>query len=174
VIAATNLDLEQAVGRGKFREDLYYRLNVLAFHLPPLRERREDIAPLARSLARRFSHKFRKEVCDIQPEALAALESFPWPGNIRQLENVVQQAVLVSRGPVLLLQHLPRWVQDQAAPNRGPGAGGVLHVSRESTEREVIRGALAAAGQCRSRAAHALGISRVTLYKKMKKYGLQR
>jgi DNA-binding NtrC family response regulator len=173
VIAATNLDLEQAVGRGKFREDLYYRLNVLAFHLPPLRERREDIAPLARSLASRFSHKFRKEVCDIQPEALAALESLPWPGNLRQLENVVQQAVLVSRGPVLLLQHLPQWAQDWVA-NRGPGAGGVLHVRRESAEREVIRGALAAAGQCRTRAARALGISRVTLYKKMKKYGLQR
>jgi transcriptional regulator with PAS, ATPase and Fis domain len=173
VIAATNLDPEEAVRRGQFREDLYYRLNVMAFSLPPLRERWQDVAPLVRSAASRFSRQFRKDLLDIQPEALAALESFPWPGNIRQLENVVQQAVLVSRGPVLLLQHLPPLIRNHAAPNRGPRRAGVFYQSREGTEREVIRRALETTGKSVSRCAQALGISRLTLNRKMKKYGLE-
>src|SRR5207244_8848156 len=95
----TNLNLDQAAARGRFRADLYFRLNVMSFHLPPLRERVQDIAPLARGMAARFNLKFNKELFDVSPEALAALESFPWPGNIRQLENVMQHAVLVSSGP---------------------------------------------------------------------------
>src|SRR5206468_7734519 len=99
LIVASNLDLEEAAARGRFRPDLYFRLNVMSFHLPPLRERVQDIAALARGMAARFNRKFQKDLFDISPEALAALESFPWPGNIRQLENAVQQAVLVSAGP---------------------------------------------------------------------------
>src|SRR5207245_1515072 len=106
LVVASNLNLEEAVDRGKFRPDLYYRLNVMSFHLPPLRERVQDIAPLVRGMAARFTQKFNKELFDITPAAMAALEAFPWPGNIRQLENVVQQAVLVSAGPELLVQHL--------------------------------------------------------------------
>src|SRR5438093_1588401 len=85
LIVAANLNLEEAVERGKFRPDLYFRLNVMSFHLPPLRERVQDIAPLARGMASRFNHKFRKNLFDIAPDALAALESFPWPGHIRPL-----------------------------------------------------------------------------------------
>jgi DNA-binding NtrC family response regulator len=171
VIAASNLDLEDAVRRGRFREDLYYRLHVMALHLPPLRERVADIAPLVRSLAARFNRKFRKELFDVQPAALAALESFTWPGNLRQLENVVQRAVLGSRGPALLLHHFPRLIQEQPV-SLAPAAAAPLHRSRESTERDVIEQALRTTRYSRSRAADALGISRVTLYKKMKKYGL--
>ena len=178
LIVASNLNLEQAADRGRFRLDLYYRLNVMSFHLPPLRERVQDIAPLARGMAARFNRKFHKELFDVSPEALAALESFPWPGNIRQLENVVQQAVLVSTGPELLVQHLPQPVQDHAAlalmPSNSPASpgGDTLHHQRDVTERNVIQRALATHGYSRARAADALGISRVTLYKKMKKYGL--
>jgi DNA-binding NtrC family response regulator len=173
VIAASNWDLEEATARGKFRQDLYYRLNVLAFHLPPLRERRQDVGPLARGMVVRFSQKFEKGLFAVSPEALAALESFPWPGNIRQLENAVQQGVLVSAGPELLRQHLPEPVRGFAAPPEGPPpVAGSLAEHREQQERRSIERALAESNHCRSRAASALGISRVTLYNKLKKYGL--
>jgi transcriptional regulator with PAS, ATPase and Fis domain len=175
IIVASNWDLEDAVRRKAFREDLYYRLNVMSFHLPPLRERVQDIAPLARAMTARFTTKFRKDLFDISPQALDAIESYPWPGNIRQLENFVQQAVLVSSGPELLLEHLPAQVRDyrpaqrQAAPVVAVDS---LIRNREQLERNVIQRALANNGYSRSRAANALGISRVTLYKKMKKYNL--
>jgi DNA-binding NtrC family response regulator len=114
IIAASNWDLEAAVARGKFGQDLYYRLNVVSFHLPPLRERRQDIEPLVRGMAACFAKRFGKPVWDVSPGALVALQSFPWPGNIRQLENAVLQAVLVCRGPELLREHLPIAVSQPA------------------------------------------------------------
>src|SRR5262245_28279456 len=128
---------------------------------PGLRERVQDIAPLARGMAARFNRKFSKELFDISPEALAALESYPWPGNIRQLENVVQHAVLVSTGPELLLQHIPQPLQDHAAlvaaqGGEGPVLGDSLQHQRDLIERNVIQRALVAHGYSRSRAADAL------------------
>jgi len=172
IIAASNWDLEEAVEQGRFRQDLYYRLNVMSFYLPPLRERRQDIAPLARGMVATFARKFRKPLFEISPAAIAALESFPWPGNIRQLENVTQQAVLVSSGPELQLQHLARPVQDCASGATVSAAPSSLTQNREVLERSVIQRALVNHNYNRARAAGALGISRVTLYKKMKKYGL--
>jgi two-component system response regulator HydG len=174
LIVASNLNLEDAVERGRFRPDLYFRLNVMSFHLPPLRERVQDIAPLARGMAARFNRKFNKGLFDLGPAALAALEAYPWPGNIRQLENVMQHAVLVSAGPELRREHLPQPLQDHAAlcNGQGPAQGETLHHQRDLIERNVIQRALVNNGYSRSRAADALGISRVTLYKKMKKYGL--
>jgi DNA-binding NtrC family response regulator len=107
IMVASNANLGVAVEQGKFRRDLYHRLNVLSFDLPPLRQRAQDIEPLVRGLAARFTHKFQKDLFEISSEVLAALQAFPWPGNIRQLENAVQQAVLSSKAPVLLLEHLP-------------------------------------------------------------------
>jgi DNA-binding NtrC family response regulator len=177
IIVASNWDLEEAVQRNRFRQDLYYRLNVMSFHLPPLRERVQDIAPLVRGMAARFNTKFRKDLFDISPQALDALESFPWPGNIRQLENFIQQGVLVSNGPELLFDHLPQQVRDHrpADPDvpSAPQHDSLMH-NREMIERNVIQRALANNGYSRARAASALGISRVTLYKKMKKYNLMR
>jgi DNA-binding NtrC family response regulator len=175
LIFASNLNLEEAAERGKFRSDLYYRLNVMSFHLPPLRERVQDIAPLARGMAARFNRKFQKDLFDISPEALSILESFPWPGNIRQLENFMQHAVLVASGPELLPRHLPQQLQEYAATavnGDGQTHPETLHHQRDSIERNVIQRTLANHGYSRARAADALGISRVTLYKKMKKYGL--
>ena len=174
LIVASNIDLEKAVALGKFRADLYFRLNVMSFHLPPLRERIRDIEPLARGMAVRFARKFTKEIYDIDPEALSALEAFAWPGNLRQLENVVQHAVLMCNTPELLVRHLPAAVQEATAPvmEYEPLLGDSLHEQRDLAERGVIRRALVTSGFNRTRAADALGISRVTLYKKMKKYGL--
>jgi transcriptional regulator with PAS, ATPase and Fis domain len=174
LIVAANVDLEEAASRGKFRADLYFRLNVMSFHLPPLRERVMDIAPLARGMAVRFNQKFNKDLFEIHPDAMAALEAFHWPGNLRQLENVMQHAVLVSTGQQLLFEHLPATVREHTAPPNGyeETTAESLQYQRDMTERSVIQRALISNGYCRSRAASALGISRVTLYKKMKKYGL--
>lgn len=176
LIAATNWNLAEAVERGGFRRDLYYRLHVLSFQLPPLRHRPEDIGPLVRGMIARYGTKFGKKLFSISDDALQALETFPWPGNIRQLENVMQQAVLTSSGNELRLHHLSPMIGPRAEvpmATVAPSAfAGTLKQSRESTERANILRALEKSGQSRTRAAQLLGVSRVTLYKKMKKYGL--
>lgn len=176
LIVASNRNLGEEVRRGRFREDLYYRLNVMSFHLPPLRERPEDIEPLVRNMAARFSARFHKEVFDISPDALSILETYHWPGNVRELENAIQHAVLVSRGPLLLPEHLPDAVRQHALQHSNgqlsQESRDGLSYNRELLERTIILRALSQHGFSRTRAAHELGISRVTLYKKMKKYGL--
>jgi DNA-binding NtrC family response regulator len=174
IIAASNLDLDEAVVQGKFRQDLFYRLNVMAFHLPPLRERIQDIAPLVREMAVRFSRKFGKDLFTIHGDVFKVLEAFAWPGNIRQLENVMQQAVLISTGPELLPEHVPLAVQESGSRSADSARtmGGTLIQTREARERSVIERAIVNSEYSRARAAQELGISRVTLYKKMRKYGL--
>jgi DNA-binding NtrC family response regulator len=173
IIVTSNRDLEEAVAAGELREDLYYRLNVMSFHLPPLRERVVDIAPLVRGMAARFNTRFRKGLFDVGPESLALLESFPWPGNLRQLENCIQQAVLVSSGAELLPEHLPETVRKHVGAQGQPAASPEsLQRGREQGERGAIERALVKNNNSRTRAARELGISRVTLYKKMRAYGL--
>jgi DNA-binding NtrC family response regulator len=176
LIVASNRNLAEEVRRGRFREDLYYRLNVMSFHLPPLRERPEDIEPLVRNMAARFCARFHKELFDVSSEALSILETYHWPGNVRELENAIQHAVLVSRGPLLLPEHLPDSVRQHAEQhsngNQLQESRDGLSYNRELLERTIILRALSQHGFSRTRAAHELGISRVTLYKKMKKYGL--
>jgi DNA-binding NtrC family response regulator len=175
IIAASNRDLEDGVKEGKFREDLYYRLQVLTLLLPPLRERPEDIMPLAQGLVKHFSNKFRKEATSVSPEALAMLTAYSWPGNIRQLENVIQHAVLLSSGPELLTAHLPRQVKDNISPavESGSARSKLLIESRQAIERAHIHQVLKKCNYRRVRAAEALGVSRATLYKKIKEYGLE-
>src|SRR5262249_25061564 len=149
----SNWDLEEAVRQGKFRQDLYYRLNVMSFHLPPLRERVQDIAPLVRSMAARFNTRFKKDLFDISPLALDALEAYSGPGNIRQLENAIQEAVLVSAGPELLVEHLPQQIREHqpvpaTLPPEGPPSS--LKHSRAAAERTLIVRALATSGGNRS------------------------
>ncbi|HEV3204539.1 MAG TPA: sigma 54-interacting transcriptional regulator [Gemmataceae bacterium] len=115
IIATSNWNLEEAVQQGKFRQDLYYRLHVMAFFLPPLRERKEDVRPLSQNMLQRFAAKFGKKISGINPDALAILENFPWPGNIRQLENAIQLAVMICDGPDLLRHHLPKPIQEATA-----------------------------------------------------------
>jgi DNA-binding NtrC family response regulator len=174
IIAATNWNLAEAVERSTFRRDLYYRLHVVTFHLPPLRDRVQDIGPLVRGMAARYAGKFGKRLYAVAPDAMRALESFPWPGNIRQLENVIQQAVLTCSGSELTLSHLPPMVRSRATGDSGTiGYPTSLEQNKQATEKAVILRALEKAAYSRTRAAALLGVSRVTLYKKMKKYGLE-
>jgi DNA-binding NtrC family response regulator len=176
IVAATNWNLADAVERGTFRNDLYYRLHVIAFRLPPLRERPQDVSPLVRGMVAKFGTRFGKKIQSVQPDAMRALELFPWPGNIRQLENVLQQAVLTCTGDELRLQHLPQLVHairpEPTANGTATATPGTLEHNRETTERAAILRALEKVSYSRTRAAQLLGVSRVTLYKKMKKYGL--
>jgi DNA-binding NtrC family response regulator len=195
IIAASNWDLEAAVEDGRLRQDLYYRINVLSFHLPALRERPQDIAPLARAFAAHFSVRFKRPLIDITPEAMEVLEACSWPGNIRQLENTIQQAVLANPdgGPELRARDLPESIrQGHALPathlNGGPipirhsngvdrraavhRPGSALVQNRAEFERHLIRRALEDCSFNRTSAARALGVSRVTLHKKIKQYGL--
>jgi transcriptional regulator with PAS, ATPase and Fis domain len=168
--------LADAVERGAFRRDLYYRLHVISLLLPPLRHRPEDIGPLVRHMVARFGTRHGKRLYGICPETLRVLEAYPWPANIRQLEHVIQQAVLASQGNELKLHHLPSTIAARSegaiSPTISGGFGGTLRQSRESSERANILRALEKAAHSRTRAAKLLGVSRVTLYKKMKKYGL--
>ncbi|MBP1636820.1 MAG: pilR, partial [Acidobacteria bacterium] len=123
IIAATNRDLAKAVSDGAFREDLYYRINVIPIHLPPLRERREDITPLAEHFVAKYRELMGKPVTGLTPEALRWLESADWPGNVRQLENVIERAVALERGPLIQLGSLPS-EQAPMAPGRGAAAAG--------------------------------------------------
>jgi DNA-binding NtrC family response regulator len=174
ILAASNADLDALVKSGTFRSDLFYRLHVLPFHLPPLRQRIEDIEPLAHGLAARYAVQFGKEPRDIAPEALALLRSHSWPGNLRELDNVLRQAVLLCRGEVLLPSHFPEGVGKQTIVQTKPlaPAGPALRCQREAAERDLMRRVLSDCGQNRARAAQRLGISRTTLHNKMKKYGL--
>lgn len=173
VIAATTANLAEAVDRGAFRRDLYYRLNVVALHVPPLRSRPQDVGPLVRATAARYATRFDKPLVAIAPDALRAFEQFAWPGNVRQLDNVVQQAVLASSGSTLTADDLPAIIQVRPG-GRMTESGHLssLAQNRETTERAVIVRALEKVSNSRTRAAELLGVSRVTLYKKMKKYGL--
>jgi DNA-binding NtrC family response regulator len=189
LIVASNQDLEKAVEMGDFRADLFYRLNVMKFHLPPLRERPADVPLLARGFAARFAMRFNKPLVDISPEALIALTSCPWPGNVRELENIIQTAVLCCRGNEITLDDLPETVRrggSVAVPTAdvvAHSAGGTssngsandsryLLRNRAEYERSLIQKTLEACQNNRSYAARVLGISRVTLHKKINQYRL--
>jgi len=163
--AATNRDIEKAVAEGRFREDLFYRLNVIQVHVPPLRERRGDILPLARHFAEAFAGgKIR-----FSGAASAALEMYEWPGNVRQLRNAVERACLLSRGEVVLPEHFPAKICPADFPSHAlqDQSQGTL---MEDVERAAILSALAETGGNRTRAARRLGISRRSLIYKLQKY----
>ena len=171
VIAATNRDLQQAVEDREFRDDLYYRLNVIEIKLPPLRERRDDIPLLAGDFVERLSHELGKDVADISAGALKLLMDYDWPGNVRELENAVERAIVTAKARVLT-------EDDFAFLSRKMEAGGNGRVPVNVTLQELERQAIAAAIQRTSgnikEAAAALGIDRSTLYEKIKKYEIPR
>ncbi|MBI3595847.1 MAG: sigma-54-dependent Fis family transcriptional regulator [Nitrospirae bacterium] len=176
VIAATNQDLGEAVKTGRFREDLFFRLNVVNIHLPPLRERLEDIPLLAQSFLKLYAQKFNRRVGRIDEQAKTWLLRQRWPGNIRELENVIQRAVVLAEADVLDLNDLQDAVQSPIEDHSEPIGTGRLrdHLERISSdiEKKLIEQALAEEHDQRSAAAKRLGISRKHLYNKMKKYGL--
>jgi NtrC-family two-component system response regulator AlgB len=167
LVAATNRDLGAAVAAGRFREDLLYRLNVIEVTLPPLRERRHDVLPLAEHLLRFFARQTGKAVTGFTAEARAALERHAWPGNLRELRNVVERGVILAAGPEIGLADLP--AQLGARPAKRVEVGGA--VTLDNLEAEHIRRVLAASPSLDD-AAKTLGIDPSTLYRKRKRYGL--
>ena len=166
-IAATNRDLREAVRSGAFREDLYWRLNVVHIHIPPLRERPEDVPVLAEHFLARFTRVMNRRDLRLSADALSALSSYPWPGNVRELQNAIERAVVVGTGDVVRASDLPLRVT--ATPENGPGPG-----SLAEAERAHVRSVLDASGWNITRAARVLDIDRVTLYNKIRKYDLKK
>jgi transcriptional regulator with GAF, ATPase, and Fis domain len=168
LLAATHRNLESLVRQGQFRDDLYYRINVVTIQLPPLRERREDLSPLIDHFVRAFAEKNGKSIRGLTREAREALLRYDYPGNVRELENVIERAVVLTRDDVIGVADLPLIIDAQAAEAEG-GAGLVAAV--EGLERRMIKEALAKADGVQTRAAELLGIGERVLRYKLRKYG---
>jgi DNA-binding NtrC family response regulator len=171
VIAATNRELDEEIRAGRFRSDLFYRLNVIAIHLPPLRQRADDIPVLAEYFLGRIAGIRKEPVKRLHPEAVAALQSYAWPGNVRELENAMERAIILSTGSEIPLSALPRAVTDQrAAPLVSPRTP--PNPTLEAIERAYIMWVLTSENGNKSRTAEVLGIDPSTLYRKLGRYGL--
>jgi DNA-binding NtrC family response regulator len=174
VILATNEDLSQAVAQGRFRQDLYYRINVINIELPPLRSRTSDIPLLAKSFLEQVREDARREVTGFADDAIAALERYHWPGNVRELQNVVERAVLLGKENAIALADLPSEVRGANGFVITPPSGQqTLKEALEGPERQIILSVLESNGWNRNATADQLGINRTTLYKKMKRLGLE-
>ncbi len=165
VLSATNADLSAEVGQGKFRQDLLFRLNTVEIHIPPLRERREDIKPLAEYFLRQHGKRYRRKLDGFTPGAIEALLQHSWPGNVRELDHVIERAALMSSGGIVTAFDLA------LQPDAGVTSR-IDEMSLEEVERLLIRKALARSGGNANRAAEALGLSRSALYRRLQKYGL--
>jgi len=168
VIAATNRNLEQAMKSGLFRQDLFYRLNVIRVTLPPLRERREDIPALVNHFIRRFNKRFRRDVRGITQDAVSALSAYDFPGNVRELENLIERAFAMGTRESLTLADLPSL---SARPSIAPSIETKAVPTLAEVEKELILRALAVHNNDKEEAARALGISRRTIYRRLKEYG---
>jgi len=172
VIAATNKDLEEEIGRGNFREDLFYRLNVVPFVVPPLRERREDVAVLARHFLREFSRQYSRRAKEISEEALEVLTRYSWPGNVRELRNVIERIIIMNPTVQRLeRKHLPSMLYREGR-RRQLGEFTSLHQARAAYERDYILKKLDDNNGNVSRTAEVLGLERSHLYRKMKALGI--
>jgi DNA-binding NtrC family response regulator len=189
LIAASNAPLEREVEAGRFRADLFYRLNVVGFFLPPLRDRRQSIVPLAYRFFRSVVPHNRPDVTDFSPAVLDSLEDHDWPGNVRELRNVVERAVALSPGPLIKPEDLPEVIRGRRGPAQAcdaplaPVAPSAMRVvegpttlaeSKQKVEIQRILEALEKHKDNRVHAAAELGISRIALYKKLHKYGLMK
>ncbi len=181
IIAASNLELQPLVEQGRFRPDLYYRLNTLSFTLPPLRKRMPDIEPLARYFVHLHASQLGIEVTEITQEFLECLLQYPWPGNVREMENAIRSAVIYSRDGIMTPDTLPTHVIDCiSGPANDPSVAAFFAVRKgeslenriEVTEKDIIEQALLNNNFSRTNTAKHLKISRVTLYNKMRKYGI--
>jgi two-component system response regulator AtoC len=174
VITATAKNLEAEMRKGTFREDLFYRLNVMQIHLPPLRERTEDIPPLCQLFIERFNGELKKRIASISPGAMSYLMKHPWPGNVRELENVIQRAVVLAEQDALLPEHLPGSVLTGLENGHLDTLfeGFSLKEAQRSLEKKLIVKALTETGGNRTRAARLLEISHPSLLSKIKAYGI--
>jgi transcriptional regulator with PAS, ATPase and Fis domain len=170
IIAATNQDLAALMAEGKFREDLYYRINVIKLTLPPLAERRDDIPLLVDHFVNHFNARTGKRITGLSPEAMRLFMHYDFPGNIRELENIIEHGFVLCRGRFITPEHLPRDMQDLQAP--AGQSGGSRRVNLRDAEAGVIRNLLAEHDGSRAKTARALGINPSTLWRKMKKLGI--
>src|SRR5213083_573982 len=171
VIAATNRDLDRSIADGRFRQDLYYRLNVARVSLPPLRSRREDVPALVNHFLRRYNRRFRRDVKGITPDALAALAAYEFPGNVRELENVIERAFAMGAREQITFADLPTLGNAIAIPATSATATGTVPRLAD-VEKDLILRALAFYKDDKEAAASALGISRRTIYRRLKEYGM--
>jgi DNA-binding NtrC family response regulator len=175
ILAATNVNLKNAVKARTFREDLYYRLNVVPVHVPPLRERREDIGSLVQYFVRKIARECGRDVRGVSAGALEVLTRYDWPGNVRELENVLHRAVVLARGPVIQLQDVPLDVAMPETGSRvGEDTGTPLREALEQFERQYILRVLEGVGWNVSHAARRLGVHRNTVLTKLSAWGIQR
>lgn len=172
LVAATHKDLQQMIEAGQFRQDLFFRLSVVPLHLPPLRERPMDIPTLAQHFLSRFCEKNRKDIRSFQAESLEALLAYPWPGNIRELENAIERAVILCLDEQILLQHLPLQVRQAYSADGDRPFAIRPGVTLKGMEKELILSTLKQTENNRTRAAEVLGVSRQTLQNKLREYGL--
>jgi two-component system nitrogen regulation response regulator NtrX len=172
VIAATNKNLEKEIERGNFREDLFYRLNVIPFTVPPLRERAEDIPMLAAHFLQEYSTAYGRTPKELTEDAIAALKSYHWPGNVRELRNLMERIVILHGQRRIEARHLPLEGIRKATAIRGNDGSGSLHEVKEAAEREYILRKLEETGGNVSRASELLGLERSNLYRKMKTLGI--
>jgi DNA-binding NtrC family response regulator len=185
IVAATNVNIQKAISEGRFREDLFYRLNVVNIRIPPLRERREDIPEILDFYLKKSAADNGKDVADISPEALGVLMAYDWPGNVRELRNCVERMVVFARGATLTMTDVPADIRSAVgeqfeakamtpkttgvAPAEPPA---VIGLNVKENEKSLIIKALEECGGNRSQAALKLNISRRTLYRKLHEYGL--
>ncbi len=177
IVSASLRPLEEEIRAGRFREDLYFRINTVAINLPALRERREDIPLLASTFLAEFAAEAGKELEGFDDEVLAVFDAHPWPGNVRELKNVVERAVLFARGPLVTLEEMPVTMRlpartERTPPQGDPGEVRSLAQAVEQAEIDAIRAALRATQGKRAEAASLLGVSRKTLWDKMRGFGL--
>jgi DNA-binding NtrC family response regulator len=185
VVSATNKDLQKEVEKGNFREDLYYRLVVFTIHVPPLRERKNDISHLCSYLLNKFKDELNKEISHISPAAMDILNQYRWPGNVRQLQNVILQSMLMSKTGTIEVEHLPQEIQN--AQPEAPASVKVKSdlpeeveedsadtskISLDEGEKQTLMSALKMTNWNISEASNLLSISRTTFYRKLKKHGL--
>jgi two-component system NtrC family response regulator len=176
VVAATNKDLQAAVADGSFREDLFYRLNVVRIELPPLRERREDVPLLAAHFLDKYATENQKPIKGFSPESIDYLSAFDWPGNVRQLENVVERCVVLSDTETIGVEDLPPEIRDEETQYKSAvdllPATINLSETLEKIEAALVRRALVRSNFVQVKAAESLGVSKSLLQYKLKKYGL--
>jgi DNA-binding NtrC family response regulator len=173
VIAATNIDPVEAVQKGKLREDLFYRLNVFAFRLPPLRERKEDLALLIQSFINEFNSSNQKSIAGVDHQAMRMIEQYAWPGNVRELKNVIERATILAPGPFIEPKHMPASLAHEPAVQHQPQVALAPGTTVEEAERRLIQMTLEHTRDNKTRAAEILGISLKTLHNKLNKLRLR-
>lgn len=178
ILAATNQNLPELIAQGKFRQDLFYRLNIISIEVPPLRHRNDDVCLLALAFIKKHAKHVSKKIEGISPEAMQVLMNYSWPGNVRELENALERAVILSKSTMVQLNDLPDFLAHQKGKKPDAGTAGIhdsslcLKDALKNPERELIVKALNSTDWNRNETARLLGINRTTLYKKMATYGL--